>query len=226
MRWLLLVVVAGCTTDDDHVAVDAMATLDVIITPSGLTIHAASRSADLGCVSWFPAPGTTVRVGGYTPTCDPSPFACVEHVTYVGMTYTAPTTNEPLRIPSPPSGPTLELEGCGVAASVALPIVTLPSPPTVRGDITYEASNRVIDVAWETDPRATTHLVTLGTDIWAEIHHVDRDNERFTTPYLGSLSTTVQALLPGREHITSLGLVRVWPGSEPTTSQLQAVPRL
>jgi hypothetical protein len=96
----------------------------------------------------------------------------------------------------------------------------------VHGDIVYDTTNRVVDVGWNSDPRVASHLVTLGSSLWSEVHHVDGGDDRFTTPFAGSLVTVVQSLLPGREQITSLGLVRLWPASEPTTFQLQAAPRL
>jgi hypothetical protein len=220
MRWCVLALLVGCTEPPELVVADHV-TLDVVIAPSGVTIYAGSPSGDPACTTRFPAVGTVVFVDDVLSICNPPLFGCIEQITYAGTTYPTPATEEPLVIASPPSGPVLELEGCGVHAAIAMPIVTLPPPPTVNGSIVHDATNRVVDVGWESDARASTHLVTLGTSLWAEVHHVDGADDRFTTPYLGNLVTIVQTLLPGRERITPFGLVRLWPASEPSTYQLQ-----
>jgi hypothetical protein len=226
MRWYVLALIAGCAgnTDGPEVVIDNMVTLDVVVAPSGVTIYPEGRSMDSSCESWFPSIGGVARIGDVLRRCES--FACVEHVTYAGSTYAVPMFHEPLVIASPPSGPTLVLEGCGATATIELPLVTLPSAPTVHGDVVYDATNRIVDVDWESDPRAATHLVTLGSSLWLEVHHVEGEMDRFTTPYGGWLSTRVQSLLPGGEHLTALGLVRVWPASEATSYRLEVAPRL
>jgi len=229
MRWCLFALLVGCVADEpppDVVVIDNMAVLDVVITPNGLTLYADSQLADPECTPRFPDVGGVVQVDDVWSPCHPSLFGCIERITYAGTTYESPTNEAPMVIASPPSGPTLVIEGCGATATVALPLVTLPSPPTVHGAIVYDTTNRVVDIGWDNDPRAASHLVTLGSWLWSEVHHVDSGDERFTTPYQGSLVTIVQALLAGHEQITPLGLVRLWPASEPTTYQLQAAPRL
>jgi hypothetical protein len=227
MRWCVLAMVVGCGEIEEPPRVVAdHVTLDVVIAPSGLTIYATSPLADPSCTARFPAIGTTVFVGDVWTPCDPPLFGCIEQITYAGGTHPVPANEAPLAIASPPSGTVLELEGCGVRTAIALPIVTLPPPPALDGSITYDASNRVVDVGWNSDPRAASHLVTLATSLWSEVHRVAGGDDRFTTPYLGNLFTIVQTLLPGREQITPLGLVRLWPASEPATFQLQAAPRI
>lgn len=220
MRWCVLVVIAGCVVEEppEPVIVDHV-TVDVVIAPSGLTLYAASSIAQ--CHSRFPAIGSVTQVSDVNASCDPPLFGCVEHVTYAGATYAVPANEEPMVIASPPSGPVLELEGCGRSARVALPIVTLPPPPVVSGSIIHDATNRVVHVDWESDPRATSHLVTLAGSLWSEIHHVQGGTEQFSTQFPGWLVTIVQTLLPGREQITPLGLVRVWPASEPAVYQFE-----
>lgn len=219
---------AGCTAGDNiepELVVENMAVLDVVIAPSGLTIYAQAETYGEHCAPRFPAVGTTVRVDDAAWPCEPSLFGCIERITYAGSTYETPTTNQPLVIGSPPSGPTLVLEGCGVRSIVALPTVALPTPPTmVHGAISHDAEHRVIDVGWDGDPRATTHLVTLGSSLWSEVHHVASASDQFTTPYLGNLVTIVQSLLPGSQRIAQHGLVRFWPASDATSSTLQAAP--
>ncbi len=226
MRPWLLLLFGGCVADGTKppdLVVENMAVLDVIIAPSGVTIFAEAELHGEYCATHFPGIGEQIHVSDALFPCEPSLFGCVERITYAGSIYETPTTSEPLRIASPPSGQTLVLEGCGVRSVVALPIVSLPAPPTmVHGAVMHDAQNRVIDVAWDNDPRAATHLVTLGTTIWSEVHHVASDTETFTTPFLGSLFTSVQSLLPGSQQITEHGLVRLWPGSDATGTAVQA----
>ncbi len=221
-RLALLVLLGGCT---DSPVSERTLTLDVVVAASGVTVYAASASADPSCTPPFPTVGASVHISDAYPRCEPSLFECVERITYAGTSYTPPVTEEPLRISAPPTGPSLMLEGCGESTTVVLPIVSLPPPPVVRNEVMHDATNRVVDVDWDSDPRAATHLVTLGASLWSEVHHVAGSADRFTTPYYGYLTTIVQSLLPGREHITPLGLVRVWPAREPSTIQVEVAPR-
>ena len=223
MRCLVFLVLLGGCTDAEPVS-ERTLTLDVVVAASGVTVYAASASAAPWCTSPFPPIGASVHVGDAYPRCEPSLFECVERITYAGTSYTTPDTEEPLRISAPPTGPSLVLEGCGESTTVVLPIVSLPPPPVVRSEVMHDTTNRVVDVDWDSDPRAATHLVTLGASLWSEVHHVAGSADRFTTPSYGYLTTMVQSLLPGREHITPLALVRVWPASEPSSLQIEAAP--
>ncbi len=221
MRCVAVVLLGGCLELPPPVVIENMAVLDVVISPSGLMVYAESEAAT--CASRFPNVGTVVRADDSAQTCEPSLFGCIERITYAGATYKTPSTNRPLGIPAPPSGPTLVLEGCGVSSTVALPVVSLPfAPPRVHGAIIHDAEHRVIDVAWDGDPRAATHLVSLGSSLWSEVHHVNSGSDQFTTPYLGNLVTTVQSLLPGSQRISPHGLVRFWPASDAITTTLDA----
>lgn len=225
MRCLAFLVLLGGCTDAEPVS-ERTLTLDVVVAPSTLLIFAASSAADPApaCAPRFPAVGGSIQISDVLHRCEPSVFECVEHITYAGTTYSPPDTAEPLRIPTPPTGPTLLLEGCGTSAQVELPRLSLPPPPVVRGEVVYDATNRVIDVDWESDPRAATHLVTFGSSLWTEVHHVAGSTDRYTTLSYGYLVTIVQSLLPGSENLTPLGLVRVWPASEPSSLQIEAAP--
>jgi hypothetical protein len=223
MRHLLaLLPLVGCAADDmpPEIVVDNMAVLDIVIAPSGLAIYADSIYADPQCTTRFPNLGGLIELADVT-SCEPSLFGCVERITYAGTTYLPPSTDLPLAIPSPPSATSLVIEGCGARETVVLPFVSLPDPPDVHGAIEYDATNRIVDVAWASDPRAASHLVTFAAPLSTVIRRVDRTDERFTTTSLGMLSTTVQTLLPGTQLLTTLGLVRLWPASDPTTHQLQ-----
>ncbi len=219
---LVLVILAGCSTDGDPEVADARLLVDIQLSDSSLSMYASEPDRPCECsFGWTDVGDCRTQSDAIGCECDPWPASCLEEVTVLaGARQLAQASWDPrwwgVFLPLDTAGADqVAIRGCGGD-------ITLPVPQQARPVVDLEVDETGDPVAvarWSSDPPAATSLVVLGDGFVASSCHQQGSSGELEIPPSGSIFSVTGLAEPVVDD-TELGVVRLWSGN---TSQISSL---
>jgi hypothetical protein len=219
---LVLLLLAGCSTDRDPEVTSAPLLIDLQLSDSTLSMVASEPERPCECsFGWTDVGDCREQSDAIGCTCDPWPASCLEEVTVLaGGQELAQASWDPewwgvfleLDAAAPDQ---VAIRGCGAE-------ITVPVPQQARPRVSLELVETGDEVAiarWSSDPVAASSLVILGDGFVASSCHQPGGSGDLEIPPSGSIFSVTGLAEPAVDD-TELGVVRLWSGN---TSQISSL---